>query len=87
MSKVKVQVLIVNECFACAKVLQRLHQVRNSLPEIHVEIFNLDEGQVIPEGLNAVIMPATYVNGQLFAYGDFEPLEFVRALQRSIGLL
>lgn len=82
-----IQVLIVNECFACLKVLQRLHQIRNVLPELHVEIINLDEGPTIPEKLNAMIVPATYVNGQLFAYGDFEPLEFVRALRRSMGLL
>jgi hypothetical protein len=84
MTGINIQVLIIDECLACFKVLQRLHQVRNSMPELRVEIFNLDERQIIPENLNAVIMPATYVNGQLFAYGDFEPLEFVKALQRSI---
>ena len=72
-----IQVLVTNHCLACLKVLHRLHQVRNGLPELQVDIINLDERPIIPEGLNVTIVPATYVNGRLFAYGDFAPSDFM----------
>jgi hypothetical protein len=56
--------------------------MQEQIPELHLEIINLDEQPVIPKELNAAIVPATYVNGRLFAYGEFEPFELIAVLQR-----
>jgi len=82
MARINIQVLVTNECSACVKVLQIVHQMRDTMPGLGVEIFNLDEQPVIPAELSAVIVPATYVNGQLFAYGEFEPRALIIFLQR-----
>jgi hypothetical protein len=82
MAQINIQVLVTNECRACIKVLQIIHQMRDKMPSLGVEIFNLDERSAIPDELSAVIVPATYVNGRLFAYGEFEPLALIAALRR-----
>lgn len=56
------------------------------MPGLGVEIFNLDERSVIPDELSAVIVPATYVNGRLFAYGEFEPRALIIFLQRFMRI-
>lgn len=83
MSQIKIQILVTNECRACVKVLQIINQMRDTMPGLGVEIFNLDERSAIPNELSAVIVPATYVNGRLFAYGEFEPSVLIDFLQRS----
>lgn len=87
MSQINIQVLVTNECRACVKVLQIIHQMRNTVPGLGIEIFNLDERAGIPEELRAVIVPATYVNKQLFAYGEFEPLALMNVVRRFIKIL
>jgi alkyl hydroperoxide reductase subunit AhpF len=82
MAQINIQVLVANHCLSCPKVIRIINQIKAQIPELLVEIINLDEQPVIPEELNAVIVPATYVNGRLFAYGEFEPRELVAALQR-----
>lgn len=86
MVQINIQVLVTNECRACVKVLQIIHQMRDTLPGLGVEIFNLDEPDVVPETLSAVIVPATYVNGRLFAYGEFEPSALIIFLQRFMRI-
>ncbi len=56
------------------------------MPGLGVEIFNLDERSTIPDALSAVIVPATYVNGRLFAYGEFEPSALIIFLQRFMRI-
>lgn len=87
MSQINIQVLVTNECRACVKVLQIIHQMRDKMPGLGVEIFNLDEPTAIPEELSAVIVPATYVNKQLFAYGEFEPLALMNVVRRFTKIL
>lgn len=82
MSRINIQVLVTNECRACVKVLQIIHQMRDTMPGLGVEIFNLDEPADIPDKLSAVIVPATYVNRRLFAYGEFEPRVLIDFMQR-----
>ncbi len=82
MSQTNIQILVTNECRACVKVLQVIHQMRDKMPGLEVEILNLEELPEIPENLNAIIVPATYVNGRLFAYGEFEPQELLAAIAK-----
>jgi peroxiredoxin len=82
MDRVNIRILVSNECRACVKVLQVIHQMRDKMPGLELEILNLEELSEIPENLNAVIVPATYVNGRLFAYGEFEPQELRAAIAK-----
>jgi hypothetical protein len=86
MPQINIQVLVSNECRACVKVLQIIHQMRDTMPGLGVEIFNLDEQSVIPNELSAVIVPATYVNKRLFAYGELEPSALIIFLQRFMRI-
>ena len=56
--------------------------MKHKMPGVGVEVYNLDERPSVPEELSAVIVPATYVNGRLFAYGEFEPLMLIAVLNR-----
>jgi hypothetical protein len=42
----------------------------------------LDERAAIPDALSAVVIPPTYVNGWLFASGEFEPRALLIFLQQ-----
>jgi hypothetical protein len=86
MAQINIQVLVTDECRACVKVLQIIHRMRDTMPGLDVEIFNLDEQSVIPDELSAVIVPATYVNKRLFAYGEFEPSALMIFLRRFMRI-
>ena len=63
-----IKILVTNDCPACARVIKALNTVIDEDLTLHLVITNIEEDKTFV----TPIVPALFVNGKLFCYGDVD---------------
>jgi len=73
---IPVQVIVRESCKTCDAVLTKLSSYIRKGGNIHLDIYNVDNTNQWPEKRQGFVTPATWVNDQLWYFGDFDLNEF-----------
>jgi len=70
-------VYIVNDCETCNRVVSSAKKVTASLPNVELQIKNISE-----LNKSLAIVPAVFINNNLFCYGDFDNKKLIETLDK-----
>jgi len=84
---IQVQLIVRPSCGICKRVHKELTQIRGKHEAMHLQVFNLEQGDPLPQGKQPFITPAVWVNGSLWYLGGFDPQRFEEKLNSlEVGL-
>lgn len=77
----KLILFVINGCQTCRRVEEKIRKIIYGNPKLNFTVKNLNEEN--PE--NIFVVPALYVDNQLYAYGDIEPEKLKEKISSKLG--
>lgn len=73
-----IEIYVAENCSACHRVVHETKRIIGSMPNISLSIKNIKESKK-----TIAIVPAIFINNNLFCYGEFEKKKFLEILTRK----
>ncbi|MBT3179791.1 MAG: hypothetical protein HOB40_06700 [Candidatus Marinimicrobia bacterium] len=77
-----VQIISRDSCIICNEVIDLLQNYELKNKNIELIIFDLEKGENPPKERNSFITPATWVNGELWYFGEIDINQFCIKLSK-----
>lgn len=68
-------VYVTNNCDACKRAISSAHSIQSKFDNVHLEIKNIANVKS-----KVAIVPAIFINQNLFCYGEFDVTKLINAI-------
>ncbi len=83
-NNILVQLVIRDSCQICGRVKFELKRFAQNNSLLKLQVFDLENGDTIPDYAQPFVTPAIWVNGMLWYLGRFEPERFAEKIGHMI---